>query len=66
MQPPHLNYLNHTQSMELAVKLTTIASGRYAGAKRQIGEALCATAGRKKAMDWKKYYFKRNAAYASQ
>ena len=29
------------QLVEQAVKLTTTASGQYAGAKRQIGEALC-------------------------
>ena len=40
-QPFHLNYPNHMQLAEQAVKLTTTASGQYAGAKRQIGEALC-------------------------
>ena len=50
----HLNYPNHTQSVERAVKMTTTASGRIAGSKRQIGEALCTIAGRKKAMDRKK------------
>ena len=50
----HLNYPNHTQSVERAVKMTTTASGRIAGAKRQISEALCTIAGRKKAMDQKK------------
>ena len=34
--------------------MTTTASGRIAGSKRQIGEALCTIAGRKKAMDWEK------------
>ena len=29
------------QLVEQAVKLTTTASGQYAGAKRQIGDALC-------------------------
>ena len=48
MQPLHPNYSNHTQSEERAVKLTTTASGRIAGAKRQIGEVLCTIAGRKK------------------
>ena len=43
-QPLHLNYPNHTQSVERAVKMTTTASGRIAGSKRQIGEALCTTA----------------------
>ena len=47
-QPPHLNYPNHTQSVERAVKMTTTASGRIADAKRQIGEALHTIAGRKK------------------
>ena len=50
----HLNYPNHTQSVELAVKMTTTASGRIAGSKRQIGEAMCTIAGRKNAMDRKK------------
>ena len=50
----HLNYPNHTQSVERAVKMTTTASGRIAGSKRQIGEALCTTAGRKKAVNRKK------------
>ena len=44
----HRNYPNHTQSVERAVKMTTTASGRIAGSKRQIGEALRAIAGRKK------------------
>ena len=48
MQPLDPNYPNHTQSEEHAVKLTTTASGQIAGAKRQIGEALCTLAGRKK------------------
>ena len=34
------------QSVELAAKTT--ASGQMAGSKRQIGEALCTIAGRKK------------------
>ena len=46
-QPVHLNYPNHMQSVECAVKMTTTASGRIAGSKRQIGEALCTIAGRK-------------------
>ena len=50
----HLNYPNHTQSVERAVKMTTTASGRIAGSKRQIGEALCTIAGRKNAMDREK------------
>ena len=37
----HVNYPNHTQFVERAVKMTTTASGRIAGSKRQIGEALC-------------------------
>ena len=36
------------QSVECAVKLTTTASGRIAGLKWQIGEALYTIAGRKK------------------
>ena len=44
----HLNYPNHTQSVEGAVKMTTTASGRIAGSKRQIGKAPCTIAGRKK------------------
>ena len=44
----HRNYPNHTQSVERAVKMTTTASGRIAGSKRQIGEALCAIVARKK------------------
>ena len=44
----HLNYPNHTQSVERAVKMTTTERGRIAGSKRQIGEALCIIAGRKK------------------
>ena len=34
--------------------MKTTASGRIVGSKRQIGKALCTTAGRKKAMDRKK------------
>ena len=45
-QSLHLNYPNHTQSVERAAKLTTTVSGRIAGSKRKIGEALC-TAGNK-------------------
>ena len=53
--PLRLNYPNHTQAVELEVKLTTAASGRIAGKKRLMGEALCSTiAGRKKTMGWKK------------
>ena len=47
-EPLHLNYPNHTQSVERAMKLTTTASEQIAGAKRQIGEAQYTTAGRKK------------------
>ena len=36
------------QSVERAVKMTTTASRRTAGSKRQIGEAPCTLAGRKK------------------
>ena len=46
-QPFQINYLNHMQSVERAVKMTK-ATGRIAGSKRQIGEALCSIAGRKK------------------
>ena len=62
----HLNYPNLTQSVERAVKMTTTASGRIAGSKRQIGEALSTTAGRKKQWIGKKYYVARKAAQASQ
>ena len=43
-----LNYTNHTQAVEWAVKLTTAAGGRTAGQKRQMGEALCTIAEQKK------------------
>ena len=65
-QPVHLNYPNHTQSVERAVKMTTTASGRIAGSKRQVGKALCNIAKRKRALDRKKYYVTRKAAHASQ
>ena len=52
-QPLHLNYPNHMQFVERAVKMTTAASGRTAGSNRQIGVALCTIAG-KKAMDRQK------------
>ena len=65
-QPFHLNYSNHAQSVERAVKLTTTASGQIAGAKMQIGEELCNTAGRKKAMDRKRIQCYKKAANASQ
>ena len=45
--PLQLNYPNHTQSVERAVKLTTEATSRLSGQKRQIGEAMCSLAGRK-------------------
>ena len=38
------------QSVERAVNMTTTASGRIACSERQIGEALCSIAGRKKPM----------------
>ena len=50
----HVNYPNHTQSVERAVKMTTTASGRIAGSNRQIDEALCTIAERKKAINQKK------------
>ena len=50
----HVNYPYHMQSVECAVKMTTIASRRIASSKRQISEALCIIAGRKKALDQKK------------
>ena len=62
----HLNYPNHTQSVERAVKITTTARGRIASSKKQIGEALCTIAGRKKQWIGKKYYVTRKAAQASQ
>ena len=66
MQPLHLNYANHMQSVEHAVKMTTTASGRIAGSNRQIGEALCSIAGRKKQWIGKKYYTTKKAARVSQ
>ena len=54
-QPLHRNYPNYTQSVECAVKLTTSARGPIAGAKRQMDEALCTIAGRKKQWIGKKY-----------
>lgn len=60
-QPLQLNYPNHTQSVERGVKLTTEATGRIAGQKRQIGEALCTVAGRKKRWIGKKHYVTRKA-----
>ena len=36
----HLNYPNHTQSVERAVKMTTTRA-RIASSKKKIGEALC-------------------------
>ena len=48
----HITQLNHTQSVERAVKLTTTTttttSKRVACSKRQIGETLCTIAGKKK------------------
>ena len=47
----HTTQLNHTQSVERAVKLTTTTtttSKRVACSKRQIGETLCTIAGKKK------------------
>ena len=58
----HLNYPNHMQSVERAVKMTTTASGRIAGSKRQIGKALCNIAERKKALDRKKYCLKKSCS----
>ena len=51
----HLNYPSHTQSVERGVKLTTSATGRIAGQKRQIGEALCTIERRKKPWIGKEY-----------
>ena len=56
-QPLHLNYPNHTQSVERSVKLTTTASRRIAGAKRQIGEALYTILLEEKSNESKKRYF---------
>ena len=64
--PLRLNYPNHTQAVERAVKLTTAASGRIAGQKRQMGEALCTIAGRKKQWVGKNYYVTRKAANQSK
>ena len=44
-QPLYLNYPNHSQPVERAVKLTTTP---IAGSKKPIGEALCVIVGRKK------------------
>ena len=52
--------------MERAAKMTTTASGRIAGSKRQIGKALCTIAGRKKQWIEKKYYVIRKTAQATQ
>ena len=46
--PLSINYPNHTQGVERTVVLTTKATQRRAGLKRQIGEALNTIAGRKK------------------
>ena len=43
----HFTLLNHTQSVKRPVKLTTTPSGRIAGLKKQIGEALRTIAGKK-------------------
>ena len=50
-QPLQLSYPNHTQAVERGVKLTTKATSRIAGQKRQICEALCSLAARKKKSD---------------
>ena len=65
-QPPHLNYPNHTQSVERAVKMITTASGRIADSKRKIDEALGTIDGRKKQWIGKKYHVPRKAAHVSQ
>ena len=52
--------------MERAAKMTTTASGRIAGSKRQIGKALCTIAGRKKQWIEKIYYVIRKTAQATQ
>ena len=65
-QPLYLNYPNYTRFVERAAKMTTTASGRIAGSKRQIGEALCTIAGKKSNGSGKKYYVIRKAAHASQ
>ena len=46
-QPLQLNYPNHIQSVERALKMAATPSGRIAGTERQIGEALCSIAGKK-------------------
>ena len=47
-QPLQLNYPNHIQSVERALKMAATPSGRIAGSERQIGEELRSIAGRKK------------------
>ena len=48
------------------MKMTTTASGRIAGSKRQIGKALCTTTGRKSNGSEKKYHVIRKTAHATQ
>ena len=47
-QPLEFSYPNHTQAMVSRVKLTTKATSRKAGQKRQMGEDLCTLTARKK------------------
>ena len=47
-QPLYLKYSNHAQPVERAVKLTATPIERIADSKKQIGEALCSIAVRKK------------------
>jgi len=60
--PLALYYPNHTQSVERGVKLTTESTKRISGQKRQIGEALCKIAARKKAWIGKNNEVTRKAA----
>ena len=45
------------------MKMTTTASGRIAGSKRQIGKALCTITGRKSNGSEKKYHVIRKTAH---
>ena len=65
-KPLHLYYLDHTHSVESAVKLTATESGRIVGVKRQIGEALCIIARRKKQWIGKKFNVAKKVAHVSQ
>ena len=63
--PLRLNYPNHTHAVDRAVKLTTAASWRIAGQKRQMGEVLCSIAGQKNDGLGKNHYVTRKASNQS-